>query len=464
MQHMKQPISKQNARLKALEAFLYEINLGLKLSHPNIVRLIGVVEKDLTETLMVMELCPEGTLQSWIKNCNGEQISIKKLISIALDIAHGLNFIHDSGVLHRDLKSENILLGKTLNALIADLGCAQSDSLVERVESIVVSMNMKDKRYAAPEEVGKDSKKKITRKSDIYSLGILLWELFAGKDWYEGKTDKEWRQEIKKGLTDPIPATCPANFGQLILDCREKDPENRPTANQVVNRLESMLLEIGDGLEVLIPRIEGQLASYRDVLEEYTPSSVEGNSKDPKKLTIDDALSRFVEDPEQCMVVMGPGGLGKSLSCFKFGSLLLKKARSQSNEGNEGKSEGWLPVYLRFGQKEWSHKGIPQAIERAFKELHIEFDQSLVKCARILFVFDAYDELSGHSAGNLPSLLGLDRFPNSKLLITCRPDTVPKGEIPEHLGVKGKIRIENLLPLQDTDQIIKLLDKKNFLG
>ena len=160
MNELKQAsITRQKAAALALYSFEYEINLSRFLRHPNLVRCFGATVDDHGDFWAVFELCAGGTLQGMLQTSGStahvstpgqyadeptDQPAVATLawgkrFQIAIDVAHGLKNLHDNGVCHRDIKSENILLDARGRALIADLGCAQSDKLVQEEESAVVA-------------------------------------------------------------------------------------------------------------------------------------------------------------------------------------------------------------------------------------------------------------------------------------------------------------------------------------
>ena len=149
-------------------------------------------------------------------------------------MARGLAFLHRSGVIHRDLKTENILLTANNRAKIADLGCAQSDSSIQARASMVVELNFKDFLYASPEEITHAFA--CSAKSDIYSLGVLLWEVLSGRSPWVGVSN--WRERIRdnchEDIPDSIQAECPETYLTLLRKCWQMDPCLRPTADQVV--------------------------------------------------------------------------------------------------------------------------------------------------------------------------------------------------------------------------------------
>ena len=138
-----------------------------------------------------------------------------------MDIARGLIALHAVNVVHRDLKSKNVLLASNLEAKIGDVGIAAVHSggyLTASAGQVTGTL-----AWSAPELL---LALRCTDKVDIWSLGVVLWEIATGR-------------VPQRGLTDPPPPSerCPAELAELIRDCTDSDANNRPTAKEVYNRL-----------------------------------------------------------------------------------------------------------------------------------------------------------------------------------------------------------------------------------
>ena len=152
------------------------------------------------------------------------QLTIGKAITIAKQVCEGLSEAHRLGVIHRDLKPNNIMIDKDGNARIMDFGVARS----LKSKSITgAGVMIGTPEYMSPEQVdGKD----VDQRSDIYSLGIILYEMLAGRLPFEGDTpftigvkQKSQEPEDPKKFNPRIPD----DLNRLILNCLEKDRENR---------------------------------------------------------------------------------------------------------------------------------------------------------------------------------------------------------------------------------------------
>ncbi|GBB97566.1 hypothetical protein RclHR1_03000009 [Rhizophagus clarus] len=151
-------------------------------------------------------------------------------------IINGLSKIHDAKIIHRDLHSGNILLNLFLNAKICDLGTSKSatESTTDNEEEIYGIIP-----YVAPEVL---QGKKYTEASDIYSFGMIMWEVMVGRrPFWDRKHDTELIIEICDGLRPPIITNAPKGYIDLMKECWHSDPEKRPTADEVLEKINDIL-------------------------------------------------------------------------------------------------------------------------------------------------------------------------------------------------------------------------------
>ncbi|GJN14954.1 hypothetical protein PR202_gb01833 [Eleusine coracana subsp. coracana] len=159
-------------------------------------------------------------------------LPLEKVISIALDIARGLEYIHLQGVVHRDVKPENILFDGEFCAKVVDFGVACEEAYCN-----VTDDDPGTYRWMAPEMY---KHKPYGRKVDVYSFGLLLWELVTGSLPYEDMTPVQAAfAVVNKNLRPVIPSSCPAPLRLLIEQCWSCQPEKRPEFQQIVKILEN---------------------------------------------------------------------------------------------------------------------------------------------------------------------------------------------------------------------------------
>lgn len=126
---------------------------------------------------VITEYLSEGSLRAYLHKLEHKTLPLPKLIAIALDIARGMEYIHSQGVIHRDLKPENVLIDQEFHLKIADFGIA-----CEEVYCDALSDDPGTYRWMAPEMI---KHKSYGRKVDVYSFGLILWEMVAGTIPYE---------------------------------------------------------------------------------------------------------------------------------------------------------------------------------------------------------------------------------------------------------------------------------------
>ncbi len=208
-----------------LERFRNEVRIARRISHPNVCRVYDIGQTD-NQVFLSMEYVDGEDLSSLLRRIG--RLPSDKAIEIARKICAGLAAAHDKGVLHRDLKPANIMLDGRGEVLVMDFGLAGVAHEIEDVRSGTPA-------YMAPEQL---SGKEVTARSDIYALGLVLYELFTGKAAFQGKT----RDEIVRIRRDSAihrPSTIVRDLDpaveRAILRCLEEDPGNRPASALMVS-------------------------------------------------------------------------------------------------------------------------------------------------------------------------------------------------------------------------------------
>ncbi len=161
-----------------LERFRNEVRIARRISHPNVCRVYDIGQSD-NQVFLSMEYVDGEDLSSLLRRIG--RLPSDKALEIARKICAGLAAAHDKGVLHRDLKPANIMLDGRGEVLIMDFGLAGVAHEIDDVRSGTPA-------YMAPEQL---SGKEVTARSDIYSLGLVLYELFTGKPAFQGYTRDE---------------------------------------------------------------------------------------------------------------------------------------------------------------------------------------------------------------------------------------------------------------------------------
>mmetsp|Transcript_8588 Transcript_8588/g.35801 ORF Transcript_8588/g.35801 Transcript_8588/m.35801 type:complete len:850 (+) Transcript_8588:147-2696(+) len=220
-------------------SFRSELSMLCKLRHPNIVLLLGaIIQPD--QLCLVMELCQGGPLNRLLKQ---RRLSIKEVAMLAKQIAMAMNWLHSRSppILHLDIKPGNILLtdNHSLQVKVSDFGLART---AKSKSGAVVGT----RRYMAPEMM---QRQPINEKADIYSYGVLLWQILTRKRpfaQFSGiKTSQEKKafcDHVSAGNRPDIPLSAPPILAKLINRCWATDPLKRPSFQVVVETLEQVVL------------------------------------------------------------------------------------------------------------------------------------------------------------------------------------------------------------------------------
>ncbi len=206
---------------ETVERFSNELKLARKISHRNVCRMFDLGKAEGT-TFITMEFVPGEDLKKFIRKSG--QLGAGRAVSIAKQVCEGLTEAHHLGVVHRDLKPQNIMVDEDGNARIMDFGIARS-LYGKSITGAGVMIGTPE--YMSPEQV---EGKEVDQRSDIYSLGIILFEMVTGHVPFEGDTPftigvkhKSERPRDPRELNPQIPQ----DLGRLVLKCLEKDGAKR---------------------------------------------------------------------------------------------------------------------------------------------------------------------------------------------------------------------------------------------
>ncbi|HQY22136.1 MAG TPA: protein kinase [Gammaproteobacteria bacterium] len=216
-----------NLSPEAHEEFRKEADMMAQLRHPNIVHFYGYCS---IPRCLVMEYMPKGSLFSVLQD-KTQALDWDVRIRIAIDMVSGLAFLHSKSILHRDIKSLNILLDDQ-KAKLTDFGLSK----VKNETKSLTKNHQKSKElvgtlpWIAPELFEREQ---YTYKSDIYSLGITFWELASRKIPYAEDTPEAIPVFVGRGKREAIPSDCPEKLAHLIQQCWAGNPESRPSASDI---------------------------------------------------------------------------------------------------------------------------------------------------------------------------------------------------------------------------------------
>ncbi len=224
---------------KAIERFNTELRLARKISHKRVCRMYDLGEEG-TSHFITMEYVPGEDLKRFIKRSG--QLTVGKALSIAAQICEGLAEAHQHGILHRDLKPQNIMIDSEGNTRIMDFGIAR---FLEGDGMTTQGMLIGTPDYMSPEQAELED---VDQRSDIYALGVILFEMLTGRVPFEGKTPLSIAMKHKsQSPPDPreLNIQVPGELSRVILKCMEKEKEKR---YQSVEDLLAVLKNIAEGL------------------------------------------------------------------------------------------------------------------------------------------------------------------------------------------------------------------------
>ena len=223
----------------AHEALLREIQLASKFNSDRLVKTLGACTRDKDRCCLIMELASEGSLFHRIYDRNKRRIGYLEILQLGHDIACGLAYLHPV-VVHRDLKPQNVLLGADGRAKIADFGISRVKDPAKSYFSCTAENGTP--MYMAPEAMNGT---RVDEKVDVYALGVILNEAWTRRQPWK---DAHFFQIVLKvainGDRPAIDADCPEGLTKLIKKCWAQNPQQRPSAADIVRLTDILMQEV----------------------------------------------------------------------------------------------------------------------------------------------------------------------------------------------------------------------------
>ncbi|GIY58924.1 tyrosine kinase receptor Cad96Ca [Caerostris darwini] len=240
---------KENATEKEKKDLLSELEVMKLLEpHPNVVTLIGCCS-DKDPILVIMEFVSRGKLQTYLRESRVERmygnlhgsskhLTSRDLTSFSYQVAKGMDYLANKGIIHRDLAARNILVDENKTCKVADFGFAR-----DVIASHVYERKSEGRlpiRWMAPESLFDNI---YTTKTDVWSFGVLLWEIVTlGSTPYPGLSANEVIRRVRDGYRLEKPEHCRREMYNIMFYCWDKDPKQRPSFGELVNFLDRLLI------------------------------------------------------------------------------------------------------------------------------------------------------------------------------------------------------------------------------
>jgi len=214
--------------------------IARRLGHPNIVRIYEPETFHLDDGralyAVVMEYMPGGSLKDELARKG--RLPLRRVLEIALQVCEGLAYAHEQDIVHRDIKPGNILLGARGEVKIADFNIAKMPGVSGETQS---GRPLGTLHYIPPEQI--ERAHQATPKADVYSLGCVLFEMLVGRPPFQAETDRELamhHQQTPPPSTREYRPEVLAALEELVHRCMAKNPEDRPSAREMVRILREM--------------------------------------------------------------------------------------------------------------------------------------------------------------------------------------------------------------------------------
>ncbi|XP_022435736.1 tyrosine-protein kinase CSK isoform X3 [Monodon monoceros] len=211
------------------QAFLAEASVMTQLRHSNLVQLLGVIVEEKGGLYIVTEYMAKGSLVDYLRSRGRSVLGGDCLLKFSLDVCEAMEYLEGNNFVHRDLAARNVLVSEDNVAKVSDFGLTKEASSTQDTGKLPV-------KWTAPEAL---REKKFSTKSDVWSFGILLWEIYSfGRVPYPRIPLKDVVPRVEKGYKMDAPDGCPPAVYEVMKNCWHLDAAMRPSFLQLREQLE----------------------------------------------------------------------------------------------------------------------------------------------------------------------------------------------------------------------------------
>ncbi|CAK7346099.1 unnamed protein product [Dovyalis caffra] len=216
---------------KLQREFAQEVFIMRKVRHKNVVQFIGACTRP-PSLCIVTEFMSGGSMYDFLHKQKGS-LNLQSLLRVAIDVSKGMHCLHENKIIHRDLKAANLLMDGNGVVKVADFGVARVQD-----QSGVMTAETGTYRWMAPEVI---EHKPYDHKADVFSFGIVLWELLTGKLPYEHLSPLQAAiGVVQKGIRPEIPSHSHPKLVELLERCWQQDPLLRPEFSEILELLQQL--------------------------------------------------------------------------------------------------------------------------------------------------------------------------------------------------------------------------------
>lgn len=273
--------------------FRTEAQSAAGLEHPNIVNIYDVGSED-GLYFIVMEYVEGITLKTYIEKKG--QLTFKESVSIAIQVARGIEAAHNKQITHRDIKPQNIIISTEGKVKVTDFGIARAAS-----SNTISSDVMGSVHYSSPEQARNGF---VDGRSDIYSLGIVMYEMVTGRVPFDGDTTVAVAiQHLQEEITPPstYASNLPISLEKIILKCTQKNPDRRyQTIEDLLADLRKSLVKPNEDFVVIAPLVDNgktKIISQDEIKQIKDQRAVEAPTE-PIQTEQVPAYTAYREEPE----------------------------------------------------------------------------------------------------------------------------------------------------------------------